>query len=223
MNRFKNTLIMSFASLFILSGCGGSSNEEVKGEGVAQLDTRNVSTFNSVIVDGQYQIAAEVGTPQTLTITSNANILPYIETTVNNKVLHIDNKSKVRIQPTVQQKISFKAPEIDAVTLAGESTFYLANINNDKLDVSLAGAHQLMLAGKTEKLRITVDGISNVDAKALTAKNIEVVINGAGNIAVNPTKSLNAIINGSGKIINVSKTATVNETIHGSGQVQNNK
>lgn len=219
MKMIKKGLIIGLSALFVLSGC--SNSESVKGEGGEQQEARSVSSFNSIVVDGQYQIVAEVGSPQSLSISSNGNILPYIQTTVRNKVLHVDNKSAIELRPTVPQKINLKTPEFDAVTLAGESTLTLSNLKSDKLDVALAGAHQLQLTGKAETVKITVDGTSNIDAKALTANNIDITINGTGNVTVNPTKTLNVVINGSGKVIYLGKSATVKQTIRGSGIVEN--
>lgn len=219
--QFKHkpvALICAIFALSTLTACGG--HESIKGEGDAQEETRQVTSFNGLMVDGQYQILAEIGSPQKISIISNKNLLPYIQTSVDNKTLHVESKAKVQLYPTVQQQINLTSPNIEALTLAGESTFKLSNLNTKQFKVVLAGANQLQLAGKAEDVKITVEGTSSVDAKALTAKHVDVVINGTGTILVNPKETLNVVINGSGTVVNYGKDAKVQQIVNGAGKIE---
>ncbi len=206
------------STMSLLTGCGA---DEVKGTGAAAKENRNVAEFHGLNVSGSYAILGTIAKPQKLAVGSNANLLPYIETTVKDGVLFVNAKKDAKLTPTVSQNIWFTADTLDSLTLNGSSIFQLLHVTTDKLDVKLAGAHQVLLSGAAKELKIVISGNSDIDAKNLISQHAEIEINGSSTVMVNPTQSLKVTINGNGKVAYFSQAPKVEQTINGSGQVIN--
>lgn len=218
MNKFVKVLLLT-ASVCAITSCG---RETVKGTGEAKQEIRNLSEFTGLNVSGNYQILGAAGSPDKFVISTNENILPYIETYVKDSTLIVESKKKADIFPTVTQNIWFTVPKFKNLTLNGASVFQYQNLNTDKLTVTLSGSHQLLLTGKGDSLDLTISGSSDVDARSFITNDATIVISGSSTVYVNPTKNLKVTINGEGKVIYFSEAPKVDQTINGSGQVSSN-
>lgn len=218
MNKFAKILLLT-AGLCALTSCG---RETVKGTGDAKQEVRNLSEFTGLNVNGNYQILGSPGSPDKFVISTNENILPYIETYVKDSTVIVETKKKADIFPTVAQNIWFTVPKFNNLTMNGASVFQYQNLETDKLTVTLSGSHQVLLTGKGESLDLTISGSSDVDARSFVTNDATIVISGSSTVYVNPTKNLKVTINGEGKVIYFSEAPKVDQTINGSGQVSSN-
>lgn len=218
MNKFIKLLFLT-AGLCSLTACG---RETVKGTGDAKQEVRNLSEFTGLNVSGNYEILGSPGTPDKFVISTNENILPYIETYVKDDTVFVEGKKKADLFPTVTQNIWFTVPKFNNLTLSGASIFQYQNLDTGKLTINLSGSHQLLLTGKGEAIDLTISGSSDVDARSFVTNDATVVINGSSTVYLNPTKKLKVTINGDGKVIYFSEAPKVDQTINGSGQVSSN-
>lgn len=215
--NLKSIALLAVTTSF-LAGCGG---DNIKGTGVAEKENRNVAEFQGLNVSGSYAILGSIAKPQKLAVGSNANLLPYIETTVKDGVLYVSTKKGINAEPTVSQNIWFTADTLSSLTLSGSSIFQLLHINTDKLDVNLSGAHQVLLSGAGKDLKIVISGNSDIDAKNLVVENATIEINGSSTVMVNPTLTLKVTINGNGKVAYYSQSPKIEQTVSGSGKIIN--
>jgi len=65
----------------------------------------------------------------------------------------------------------------------------------------LNGAGKIVLGGEAESVRLFVKGVGDIDAKNLDARNVHAVLKGVGSIKCNPVDSLDASVDGVGKIV----------------------
>lgn len=205
--------------LLALTSCG---HDNVKGTGEAVTEVRNLAEFTGLNVNGNYQILGAPGSPDKFIISSNANILPYIETNVKSDVVIVENKKNATLQPTVPQKIWITVPKFNSLTMNGASVFQFQDLKTDALKIELSGSHQILLTGKADSIDLTISGSSDIDARGFVTDDATVVINGSSTVYLNPTKTLNVTINGEGKVVYFSEAPKVEQTINGAGQVVSN-
>jgi len=187
MNITLKSVALLTVAASLLAGCG---SDNIKGTGAAEKENRNVAEFHGLNVSGAYAILGSIAKPQKLAVGTNANLLPYIETTVKDGVLFVTTKKGANTLPTVSQNIWFTADTLSSLTLSGASIFQLLHVNTDKLDVTLSGAHQVLLSGAGKELKIIISGNSDIDAKNLIVENATIEINGSSTVMVNPTQTL---------------------------------
>ncbi len=217
MKRILTATLIGLA-IVAMSGCG---REHVTGTGQAKMQVRKVAEFNGVNVSGSYAVIGAMGTPEKVVISTNENLLPYIESNVKDGVLIIENSKKADIEPTVKQDIWFFASSFKSIALNGSSKFQFFDMKSDKLDINLSGSHRLLLTGTATDMHLVVNGDSDVDAKKLLIDNATVEINGSGTVSLAPAKSLNVKINGSGKVTYFTKSPKIEKSVSGAGEVIN--
>jgi hypothetical protein len=87
-----NLFILStvwFLSGIFTSGCividlNGCSAQSVKGSGNVISESRQVTEFNKIRLEGQGKVVLTQGNQSSLKVTTDDNILPFIETGVKN-------------------------------------------------------------------------------------------------------------------------------------------
>ena len=216
MHSFIRQFMLLTAAAALVTSC---SRETLTGTGAAKQEHRNFKEFSGLNVSGNYEILGTKGMPEKFVISSNANILPYIETWVKDAVLTVEDKKSVTLHPTVTQNIWFTIPKLESVTLNGSSVFQFPELDADKLTLNLSGSHHLLLTGKASEVDVTISGSSEVDARDLITDSAKVAINGSGTVYVNPSKALKITINGSGKVVYFSQAPKIEQNISGSGEV----
>src|ERR1051325_21902 len=78
--------------LFAIAGC---SLPGIKGDGVIMTTNRSISDFSELVVNGAYKINWTSGKPA-LTISTDQNLLPLIETTLSGNTLEINWQNTLR-------------------------------------------------------------------------------------------------------------------------------
>src|SRR3546814_16234035 len=73
--------------------------------------------------------------------------------------------------------------------VSGSGNASVAEIEADRLDLSLSGSGKVVLAGKAAQARVTVHGAGNVDAHGLTVADADVTMAGAGDVTLSATRS----------------------------------
>ncbi|HET7734287.1 MAG TPA: DUF2807 domain-containing protein, partial [Paludibacter sp.] len=168
------------------------------------------------------------------------NIVKYISAKVvlKNLVISIDPVSTILLKSEAKVRVTMPDSLI-GITVAGSGHIDVDSSFKDIKTLLITGSGDINLnkAGNMSKLTTTITGSGNMNAKGnvitltaltsgsgnmnfadLVAEDASCTISGSGNMYVNVTKTLKAIIPGSGKI-EYSGNPTVTENITGSGSV----
>lgn len=118
--------------------------------------------------------------------------------------------------------LDIDAAGVDEFTLkiSGAAEGGVQNIDAKDVSCDIAGAANISLAGSAETLTCRINGAGEVDAKDLTAHDATLQINGAGEITATATLSLDASINGAGKIGYYGRPADVHQQLAGAGTIE---
>jgi Putative auto-transporter adhesin, head GIN domain len=202
------------AATILVAGCSGPA---IKGDGVIRSETRPISDFSALVVSGGYEIKWSGGRPA-LTITTDQNLLPLVNTSVSGTTLTIDSKES--LAPTNGIRITVSSAALADVQLAGGNTFTAGGISGGNLKLGSTGASDITVHGSVENLEAGLTGASHLNAKALTAQNATLSLTGASNAAVNVTGQLRASVTGAGSVTYSGNPASVEQHVTGAGSVQ---
>lgn len=168
----------------------------------------------------EVKIAERAPQGRGVAITTDSNLLPYINVQVINGVLYVTSKKNTSLETTFITKLIVTTDSLNAIESNGSSKIFVDNIHGDNFLLNIRGAGESILQGKVDNLVVNVYGTGNVMAKDLVANVVKVVIRGAGDVIVYATKSLGADITGSGRVSYYGNPGQVVRLIRGFGEIR---
>lgn len=206
------------AVLFSFSLLTTTYAQGVRGDGQVMTETRNSSSFNSIVVTGSVNVYLSQGDKETVTVEANQNLLDIIRTEVKDNTLHIYETKNIRnadernVYVTFQMLNSLIAKgatdvygrtpirtESLEVGISGASDVTL-EIYTDELICRITGAADAYLSGEAKAMIARVSGSSDLEAGKLISQICQVEADGASDAQVHATESLDAKASGSSDI-----------------------
>jgi hypothetical protein len=190
------------------------------GSGKVASETRTVSGFTSVKLKGTGKVTIEAGSgSESLTITADDNLLPYLTSEVNGHELVLGTKDNMNLVSSSDIVYKLSAKDLNAVELGGSGSMDATGIHTDRLKVVLGGSGSMSMAGSADQQEIMLAGSGDISGNDLKSKSTTITIAGSGNAEVNAAEKLGVNIMGSGSI-RYSGDPVVSKTILGSGSVE---
>ena len=202
-------------------------------------ETRSTGEFRGIAVSGGIDLKIRQGSEPAIEVKLEANLLPYLETVVENGTLQVRWKkgSKLRVKDT--PLVSASVVELSSIATAGASNVAIAplktpklliqlsgagdvaidTIQTEELTVNIAGSGDVAASGQARRLQLRISGSGDVKADALKSDDVTVSIAGSGDASVQAARSLSVSIAGSGDVL-YRGDAQVNSSILGSGSVR---
>lgn len=207
-------------------------------------ETRDVSGFDEISLEGFGNLFIEQGGAEGLTVKADQDLMPHIKTEVVNGRLVIGYKNwldRITMLPFVDRKADFHvqmkaikavrisgsgaldAERIQAGQLAlgasGSGDFRIGELQADELEVSVSGSGRYKLGGNVRRQALSVSGAGQVDALGLASQEAVVRISGTAEVNINVQQSLNLHISGAGKV-RYQGSPQITQSISGIGQVE---
>lgn len=234
--------------LLISVACGGGSSgsptapggsTDVFGSGVVAQKSVAVSGFSSVDHSAVGTLVIEHGAVESLVITAEDNILPYVQASVLGGRLKLSIQSGVSLHTTRKIEYLLTVVDIDSVELNGVgdircdqltanrlslTTTGVGNLDFDNLDVAtlnvdLFGVGSIRASGSATSQKVVTEGLDDYHGGELQSETAEVEVSGIGSVTVRVSKSLTAKVTGSGCVYYIG-SPTVEAQITGSGCVE---
>lgn len=230
--------------IFLLIGIASYGQwpwERIEGNGHLVKLSRPVSGYSAVSSSGSWDVMIAYGTANEIQLEGDENLLPYIETTVENGKLSIRSPKAGSLHSRNKLTIYITLTRMTAVQLsgsgniigkgkfenAGTTAFKVSgsggiNISFNKVsavELGISGSGNIRLAGVAAAVNATVSGSGNADCADLVSEDAKARISGSGNIKLNTSHSLDASISGSGNIINRGAATDIRKHVSGSGKV----
>lgn len=248
-NKTRRHLVLGALALGLAAGAQAwtwnlGSGERVDGNGESGSESRTPGAFEAIRLSGSFKLKVRQAGADTLEITADKNLLPYIETRVVEskgglKTLEIAPKSGYRLnsrQP-VQLNVGMlvlrrlavdgsgdarvegmKTPRLD-VAVAGSGDVYLNELFSEEVALSVAGSGDVQAQGRANSLKISLAGSGDVKAADLAADEVRVSVAGSGDVLVHANKLLKASIAGSGDV-RYRGNPQVSSSVAGSGSIK---
>ena len=189
--------ILLILTVFVIS-LSGCRFWGVRGSGDIETEDREVEEFSAIETSGAFEVNVKVGREQHVTVTADDNLLKYIVTKVRGGKLILDSKRD--LNPRRGIIVDIEVRDLESVEASGACNIYVSGINSDHFEVSMSGASDIDLVGRTDKFYVGLSGAGSVRARDLIAKNVKVDISGAANATVYAEESLDAGVSGVGSV-----------------------
>lgn len=197
------------------------SGEKVRGNGVVKKQTRALAHFTGVSVSLPASVELRIGNTESVTIETDDNLLPLIETSIENGTLKIrPTKKNMNLQTRIM-RIVVQAREVERISLGGSGSIQSDALRGGKLQFDLGGSGSIDVKGiDGESVAVTVGGSGNLKSGGGTVKTVSVSIGGSGDVDLGQVRSNEASVSvaGSGEATVWAREA-LSVTIAGSGDV----
>jgi Putative auto-transporter adhesin, head GIN domain len=210
-------LILAAIGIALLVRGGGSSSSGVQGSGIAATQTRTVPGFSGLDLAGSNNVTVVVGSPQSVVVHADSNLISHVTTQVVAGTLVIGDTGNFSTRAPMSVDVS--VPSLTALNLSGDGQISVSGINASRLTVTISGSGLLYATGTATGLDVTVSGDGEAQLTGLTARDVQAVVSGSGAIQVTATNSLDAAVPGSGEITYSGNPSQVTTSVTGSGAV----
>ncbi len=189
----KITLLLMLIGMISFGQIKGNKTIETRQFDVTGLEYVKINLYAKVTIDQSAQ--------EGMTITADTNLFDLITTSVDEGVLHLNQKEW--ISPSQPITIIIGAPNLYRVETGTHDITKIINVNNELLRIN-APIGTIQIQGKTKELRIGSE-LAKIDASELTADKAFVNIWHYGTVKVNATELLWADVSNDGKLIYINR------------------
>ena len=197
----RNLSLLLILLFFIPSlACGSFTTTSVAGCGDIETQMIDVSGFDRILLEGFGDVYIEQGQSESLSVQTDANLIPLLDIEVRGKELRLGTKRGVDVTPSESIIYNLTVQDLSSISLAGSGNFYVERVTSSDLTVSMPGS-------------------GNIDIKELNAGTLSIDLNGSGNINIDDikAKAIDVSLKGSGDIKLEGNANTQIVTINGSG------
>ena len=195
--------------------------EQVQGNGNIKRQARQVSHFTGLALEVPGRLELRMGDSEGVTIETDDNVLPLIETVVENGTLKIRPTKRNLNLRTKNLKIVVNARQIERLALGGSGSVDADALRAPRLDIDLGGSGEINVRNlDSESVAVSLGGSGDFKAGAGQARKLSVSIGGSGTVDMGRVQSDSASISvaGSGEAT-VWARHELSMTIAGSGDV----
>jgi len=210
----KITIVFLAACTVLVAGCDFVG---IRGNGHIKTDERPVSAFANIDARGAFTIEWQSGTPS-LRITTDENLLSYIDSNVSGDTLHLHTREQIR--PTHGVRVVISSPTRADARTSGTVKLDAKQLTGARFALESRGASRVSLEGNIDELLVDMTGASQLAASTLQTKTSEISTTGAADAEIAVTKTLKVAITGAGKITYSGNPATIEKHISGAGSIR---
>ena len=210
----KITVVILATCAVLAAGCELFG---IRGNGHIKTDERVVGAFADIDVRGAFTIEWQTGAP-TLRITTDENLLSYIESNVSGDTLHLRTREQIR--PTRGIKVIISSPTRAGARISGAVKLDATQLTGPRFALESRGASRVSLQGNIDELLVDMTGASELAASTLQTKTAEISTTGAGDADVAVAETLKVVITGAGEVKYSGNPATIQKHISGAGSIR---
>ncbi|MGG7603293.1 head GIN domain-containing protein [Massilia sp. BKSP1R2A-1] len=197
------------------------SGEQVQGNGSIKRQARQVTHFTGLALEVPGKLELRMGDSEGVSIETDDNVLPLIETVVENGTLKIRPSKRNLNLKTKNLKIVVNARQIERLALGGSGSIDADTLRAPRLDIDLGGSGDIQVRGlESDTLAVSLGGSGDFKAGEGRARKLSVSIGGSGTVDMGRVQSDSASVSvaGSGEATVWAKSE-LSMTIAGSGDV----
>jgi hypothetical protein len=186
----------------ITAGCeDGLNNIKVIGTGPIVTRNLDLASFNKIEHTGVANFYITIGSPQSVVLKAQQNIIDVMTYEVVNQSLKVGHEKNVSIEDHEEIRFEITMPAINNIELTGAGDFVLSGDEQDELTITLTGvgnikAYQM----KVGTCNITFTGVGGCEV--YVNNELNVIISGVGNVCYKGNPTINLTITGLGQLIN---------------------
>lgn len=241
---FSTALLMTAGVAGLVAPGAAQAWGGIQGSGKSATESRQVSDFEAISINGSFRLEVRQGTKEAVTVTGDDNLLPLIETLVeqgsNGRTLIIRSKRGESYRTRTEMKITVDVVKLVAIgssgsgdvlvealktpsfklSISGSGDATMRSLETDSMQLTIAGSGDVRAAGNAKKLRISIAGSGDAAMADLVADDVSISIAGSGDASVTANKSLTASVAGSGDVRYRGAPTELKTSVAGSGTVR---
>ena len=210
----KIMIVLLTGSVILIAGCRLPG---IRGNGHIKTEERSVGAFANIDAGGVFEIEWQNGSPA-LRITTDENLLPYIENDISGATLRL--RIREHVWPTHGIKVVISSPTRAGAKIRGAVKLIANKLSGPAFAVESKGASEVSLDGKIDRLLVDMTGASQLSADGLQTKTAEISTTGAGDADITVSETLKVVITGAGKVTYSGNPVTIQKSITGAGSVR---
>jgi hypothetical protein len=207
--------------IVLLAGCVvlvvGCHLPGIRGNGQIKTEERPIAAFVNLDGGGAFEIEWQNGSPA-VRITTDENLLRYIESNVSDDTLHL--RTRGHVWPSHGIKVVISSPTRAGGKIRGAVKLIVKQLSGPIFALEAKGASQVLLDGNVDRLLVDMTGASQLTAAGLQAKTAEISTTGAGDAEVAVSDTLKVAITGAGKVTYSGNPPTIKKQITGAGSIR---
>jgi len=191
-----------------------------RGSGDPATEERDLESFSEIRLEGSADLSIAVGGEQSVTVTTDDNLLDNIVTEVTRRgILVISSEGSYRTRLGVQIEIT--VPHLEELRISGSGDVEIEDLAEEQFEIRISGSGDVAMEGEIGSLEISINGSGNVDFDG-TAQEIDVSVSGSGDVDLRgEAVEMEITINGSGDVdARRMITQRVEVDLSGSGDVR---
>lgn len=236
----RRTWLAVAAGLLTFGLAPAAARAAAAGSGRSATETRSVGTFSAISMRDDIDVRVRAGGSESVQVTADDNLLPWLETVVDGGTLHIQWKRGESVRPRSGTSVTVTVRRLEAVacagsgdlvvealktpalvlSISGSSDATLRELDADGLfKVSIAGSGDVHARGKAARLEVSIAGSGDVDARGMVVDDASISIAGSGDADVSARKTVAVSIAGSGDVRFGGGATLASSRVMGSGSV----
>ena len=189
----------------------------IRGNGQIKTEERPITAFSNLDASGAFEIEWENGSPS-LRITTDGNLLTYIESDVSGDTLRL--RTREHVWPTHGIRVAISSPTRTGGNIRGAVKLTVKQLSGPTFALESKGASEVTLDGSIDRLLADMTGASQLVADRLQTKTAEISTTGAGDADVAVSDTLKVVITGAGKVTYSGNPPTIKKQITGAGSIR---
>lgn len=217
----RRSLLVAACALAFAAPFGLAHADTVAGSGNVQKQARQVGHFTGVALSLPGNVELRMGNNESVTVETDDNLLPLVETVVEDDTLRLRAARKDTNLRTRHLKIVVTARSVDKLVLAGSGSIDADALRGSRLEFALTGSGALNVKSvEAENVAAKVAGSGDLRVGGGSARSVSVSIGGSGNVEMGKVKAGSASVRvaGSGDAT-VWAQDSLDATVAGSGDV----
>ncbi len=171
--------------VLVLCGCGvlpvgplDDNETTITGSGNVVTEPRTVSGFTGVSLHGVARITIEQTSEETLTITAEDNLLPFLLSNVRDGRLILGLEENIKFETHAEIVYHLHVQNLSSIEINGVIYADAVGLDTESLDVDILGVSHLTASGRAPLQNVFLSGVSTYQAQALASE--AVTIDGGG-------------------------------------------
>lgn len=167
----KKITFLLLISIVFLNSCMWDG-ERVNGNGNVATVDKQFGDVTGVELEASFDVYLSEGSPSSVRIEAEENIIPHITFHVENGVLNIEEEDNFSLRPRKPVKIYITSPDYNKIEVSSSGNIkgQTRITNETKLDISVSGSGELTLDVDAPEIETAVSGSGELNLSGDTKK-----------------------------------------------------
>ncbi len=177
-----------------------SGPNSIVGSGNVIGQSRTVSGFHGVSLSGAGRLIVDRNGFESLTITAEDNLLPYLTSRVSGGLLELGTTPGVSLNASREILYEVSARTFDELVLSGAGDIELMGLDTPYFRTTISGAGNVIAFGEATEQHVTISGAGRYDAEGLDSRVAHITVSGAAFARLRVSGELHVSISGAGTV-----------------------